>query len=434
MIQKAKGTRDLLPDTCEKIRKLEDSFIHVCGLYGYREIRFPMFEKTSLFERSVGESSDIVRKEMFRVISGANLDKYCQGEYDIVKEGLTLRPEGTAPTVRSFIENKIYATAQPTKLFYMGSNFRNERPQAGRFREFTQFGIEYLGSQDPYCDAEVIALGVDLIKRVGVEDIELRVNSVGCPKCRGHYHKILKDFLSDKVEHLCFDCQERYEINPLRILDCKVEADQERIKGYPVLLDHLCDECRVHFDEVKETLTQLGLDYRVDPSIVRGLDYYTKTAFEILSPLLGSQSTICGGGRYDGLVEELEGPPTPAVGFGLGMDRLLMASEIANGDKLEDEKRKGILLLPLGSEEKKTLSALSAKLREAGHYCEMEVMARSMRSAMKYADKARFKWVFVYGESEREKGVILLRNMDKGQQEEVLLDRIVEVINEQSTY
>ncbi len=432
MIQKPKGTRDLLPETCEKIRKLEDSFIHLCGLYGYREIRFPMFEKTSLFQRSVGESSDIVRKEMFRVISGANLDKYCQGDYDLVKDGLTLRPEGTAPTVRSFIENKLYAQAQPTKLFYMGSNFRNERPQAGRFREFTQFGIEYIGSQDAYCDAEVIGLAMDLIENEGVKDLELRINSVGCPNCRGNYQKVLKDFLADKVEHLCYDCQERYEVNPLRIIDCKIEADQELIKGYPIQLDHLCDDCHEHFNSLKSHLKSLGYDYLVDPSIVRGLDYYTKTAFEIISPSLGSQSTICGGGRYDGLVEELEGPSTPAVGFGLGMDRLLIASELAKKDEKLQPQRRGILLLPLGQEQKEALVALSAKLRKSGHYCEMEVLGRSLRSAMKYADKNMFKSVLVYGESEKEKQVVLLRDMEGGEQVEVAMDRILEVINDKS--
>ncbi|NLY73092.1 MAG: histidine--tRNA ligase [Tissierellia bacterium] len=426
MIQKPKGTRDFLPETTEKIRKLENLFIEICGLYGYREIRFPMFEKTSLFQRSVGESSDIVRKEMFRVISGANLDKYARGDYDIEKEGFTLRPEGTAPTIRSFIENKLYAQAQPTKLFYMGSNFRNERPQAGRFREFTQFGIEYIGSQDGYCDAEVIALAMDVIKKVGIDNTEVRINSVGCPKCRSSYHELLKDFLADKVEFLCYDCKDRYEINPLRILDCKVEADQERIKGHPVLLDHLCDECSQHFEDVKGHLNALGIEYVVDPSIVRGLDYYTKTAFEIISPSLGSQSTICGGGRYDGLTEELEGPATPSVGFGMGMDRLLMA--MAEDDK--EEGRKGILLLALGQEQKMELSALSAKLRRAGLYCQLEVMERSLKAAMKYADKQNFKSVLVYGQDESEKGVIVHRDLDKGEQKEIKFTDIVEVLSE----
>lgn len=426
MIQKPKGTRDLLPDTCEKIRILENLFVELCGLYGFREIRFPMFEKTSLFERGVGESSDIVRKEMFRVISGANLDKYCRGDYNIQKEGLTLRPEGTAPTMRSFIENKIYADAQPTKLFYMGSNFRNERPQAGRFREFTQFGIEYIGSEDAYCDAEVIGFAMDMMQRLEITDNELRINSVGCPSCRHIYHEHLRSFLADKVEHLCHDCQERYDINPLRILDCKVEADQERIKGYPVLLDHLCEECAGHFKKLEEYLTAMELDYTVDTSIVRGLDYYTKTAFEITSSSLGSQSTICGGGRYDGLIEQLGGPPTPGVGFGMGMDRLLMAVK----EEEEEETRKGILLLALGEKQKPPLINLGVKLRKAGHYTELEVMNRSLRASMKHANKRLYKIVLVYGESEKDKGVILYRDMDKGEQIEVEFDKIVEVLSE----
>lgn len=426
MIQKPKGTRDLLPDTCEKIRILENLFIELCGLYGFRELRFPMFEKTSLFERSVGESSDIVRKEMFRVISGANLDKYCKGNYDIQKEGLTLRPEGTAPTVRSFIENKIYAEAQPTKFFYMGSNFRNERPQAGRFREFTQFGIEYIGSSDAYCDAEVIGVAMDMMERLHIKDNELRINSVGCPSCRKAYHELLRNFLEDKVEHLCHDCQERYEINPLRILDCKIEADQRRIQGHPVLLDHLCDSCAKHFEDLKTYLRTMGLPFTVDPGIVRGLDYYTKTAFEIVSSSLGSQSTICGGGRYDGLIEELEGPPTPAVGFGMGMDRLLMASDLER----QRSERRGYFLLPLGLEQKADLVALAVKLRKAGHYCELEVMERSLKAAMKYADKKGYKGVLVYGESEKEQGEILYRDMEKGEQKRVKFDTILEVLGE----
>lgn len=426
MIQKPKGTRDMLPETCEKIRILENLFIELCGLYGFREIRFPMFEKTSLFERSVGESSDIVRKEMFRVISGANLDKYCQGDYNIQKEGLTLRPEGTAPTMRSFIENKLYADAQPTKLFYMGSNFRNERPQAGRFREFTQFGIEFIGSGHAYCDAEVIGFAMDMMERLGIDDNELRINSVGCPSCRQAYHEHLRSFLEDKVEYLCQDCQQRYDINPLRILDCKIEADQERIKGHPVLLDHLCEDCAQHFESLKLNLNAMEVDYVVDTSIVRGLDYYTKTAFEILSSSLGSQSTICGGGRYDGLVEELDGPPTPGVGFGMGMDRLLMAMK----EEEKTDKRRGIFLLPLGQEQEAALVKLAVKLRREGYYSEIEVMQRSLRASMKYANKQLFKSVLVYGESERQKGVILYRDMDKGQQIEVEFDKILEVLCE----
>lgn len=426
MLQKPKGTRDFLPETCKDIRELENLFVELCSYYGYNEIRYPMFERTALFERGVGASSDIVRKEMFRVISGANLEKYCQGTYDMQKEGLTLRPEGTAPVVRSFIENKLYAEAQPKKLFYMGSNFRNERPQAGRFREFTQFGIEFFGSMDPYCDAEVIALGMDMIHRVGIEDAELRINSVGCPSCRKEYHKLLKDFLSDKVEHLCYDCKDRYEINPLRILDCKVPEDQEMIKGFPLLLDHLCEDCKEHFDQVQKHLKDLGLDFVVDPLIVRGLDYYTKTAFEILSGSLGSQSTICGGGRYDGLVEELEGPPTPGVGFGMGMDRLLMAM----GDREKEEVREGCYLLPLGKENKSTMVSLAGKLRSANVHAEIEVLDRSMRAAMRYGDKQNFRYILVFGDSEREKGVVQVKDMEKGGQVEVELDQVLEVISE----
>ena len=416
MIQKPKGMRDFLPEEVEHIRQLEDRFIHLSQLYGFREIRYPMFEKTELFERGVGETTDIVTKEMFRVISAANLEKYKAGEYDLRKEGLTLRPEGTASVMRSFIENKLYARAMPMKLSYMGSNFRNERPQAGRFREFTQFGVETLGSDDAFCDAEIIALAVDVILQSGVPQIDTLINSVGCPVCRPKFHDALRTFLADKVEHLCGDCQSRFEKNPLRIIDCKVPADQQRIKGHPVMIDYLCEECDQHFRSLQHYLDGLGVAYEIDPNIVRGLDYYVKTAFEIKHDNLGAQSSICGGGRYDGLVQNLGGPDIPGVGFGMGMDRLLMAADLYR-PTAETPEREGSYLIGFGETAKLILVDLLAKLRRAGQTVELEVNQRSMKAAMKQADRMNARYAVIVGEDELAQNKIAVRDLSSSTQQ-----------------
>lgn len=428
MIQKPKGTRDFLQEASRKARESEDLFVSIAKKYQFQEIRYPMFEKTELFKRGVGDTTDVVQKEMFQVISSANLEKYCEGKFNLQKEGLALRPEGTASVVRSFIENKLYADAQPTKLFYTGSNFRNERPQAGRFREFTQFGIEALGSTDPFTDAEVIALAMEVINAHGITNHKCFINSIGCPECRPAFTEALKEFLGEKKDELCHDCQSRFDKNPLRILDCKVPEDQELIKGHPVMLDHLCDSCKDHFEKVKAALTALDVPYEVDPGIVRGLDYYRMTAFEIKDDRLGAQSTICGGGRYDGLVEQLGGPSTPGIGFGMGMDRLLIAKDLE--EDVETTKDRGMLIVAMGDKEKEEAIKLISKLRKEGHLVELEVTGRSLKASFKYADKQHFSRVLILGEEEFKKGVFMVKNLVKGEQEEMTLEALLKDLEE----
>lgn len=429
MIQKPKGMRDFLPEEVLKIRELEQRFIALSEQYGFREIRYPMFEKTELFERGIGDTTDVVTKEMFRVISAANLEKYKTGDYDLKKEGLTLRPEGTASVMRSFIENKLYAQAMPMKLSYLGSNFRNERPQAGRFREFTQFGVETLGSEDAFCDAEIIDLAATMILNSGVPAIDTLINSVGCPTCRPIFHQALREFLSGKVDQLCGDCQERFDKNPLRIIDCKVPADQELIQGHPVMLDYLCDDCKDHFDQLQHYLDALGVAYEIDPNIVRGLDYYVKTAFEIKHDGLGAQSAICGGGRYDGLVENLGGPDIPGVGFGMGMDRLLMAADLYR-EEADKPERAGSFLIGFGKAAKLVLVELLAKLRDGGQIAELEVNDRSMKAAMKQADRMNARYAIIVGENELAQGKIAVRDLKESEQQLMTVEEFLRRVEE----
>jgi histidyl-tRNA synthetase len=305
-----KGTKDVLPDEVYKWHYVERAFADICERYGFREIRTPDFEHTELFKRGVGDTTDIVQKEMYT--------------WEQAKRSLTLRPEGTSPVVRAFVEHKLYAEAQPSKYYYNIPCFRYEKPQSGRLRAFHQFGIEVFGTNNMMADAEVIALGHDFLQEMGITDIELRINSIGCPNCRSKYREVLKDFLRPKYDCLCDTCKSRFDRNPMRILDCKSPEDQELVKDAPKMLDHLCDECREAFEELKADLDAMGIPYVVDPGIVRGLDYYTKTAFEFVTTAIGAQGTVCGGGRYDHLSEELGGPPIPGVGFGLGIERLLI--------------------------------------------------------------------------------------------------------------
>lgn len=427
MIQKPKGMRDFLPEEVVKIRELESRFIELSGLYGFSEIRFPMFEKTELFERGVGETTDIVTKEMFQVISAANLEKYKAGDYDLHKEGLTLRPEGTASVMRSFIENKLYAKAMPMKLSYLGSNFRNERPQAGRFREFTQFGVETLGSDDAFCDAEVIALGVEMILASGVPEVETLINSVGCPECRPKFHAALREFLADKVDSLCGDCQIRFDKNPLRIIDCKVPADQALIQGHPVMLDYLCPECDEHFKQLQAYLNGLGVTYQIDPNIVRGLDYYVKTAFEMKHAPIGAQSSICGGGRYDGLIAELGGPDIPGVGFGMGMDRLLMAAELYRPADTTPE-RSGSYLIGFGEDARLVLVELLARLRRASQVAELEVNQRSLKAAMKQADRMNARYAIIVGEDELAQDKLAVRDLSTSVQQLMTAEEFLRLV------
>ncbi|HOE57875.1 MAG TPA: histidine--tRNA ligase, partial [Bacillota bacterium] len=381
LTQAPKGTKDILPSEVYKWHYVENIIREICALHGYREIRTPIFEHTELFERGVGETTDVVQKEMYTF-----MDK---GERSI-----TLKPEGTSPTVRAFVEHSIFNEPQPTKAYYLIPCFRYEKPQSGRLREHHQFGVEALGTSDPSVDAEIINIAMMLYGRLGVEDLEIRINSVGCPKCRAEYNKKLKEYLSKRLDNLCETCRERYEKNPMRIIDCKEEKCKQQLSDIPYMLDNTCNECREHFEGLKNSLEALGLAYVVDPRIVRGLDYYTKTAFEIVSNDIGAQGTVCGGGRYDGLVKECGGPDTPGIGFGLGLERLLLV--VGNrGIDIPVPVYMDVYIANIGDKGSKEALRQINKLRKEGIKAEKDYMGRSLRSQMKYANKINAGYVVV---------------------------------------
>lgn len=413
-IQRPKGTQDLLPGVVEQWQELEEQIRRICKEYGYQEIRTPIFEATELFQRGVGETTDIVNKEMYTF-----LDK---GERSI-----TLRPEGTASVCRAYVENKLYGGPQPVKLYYMGPMFRYERPQSGRFRQFHQFGIEVLGADKPIVDAEVITLVWDLFKRLGLKGLEVHVNSVGCPQCRPEHKEKLQAFLAPRKEQLCKDCQVRFDKNPLRILDCKNPTCQEITQGAPTTLDTLCPDCAKHFAELQGLLDAAGVVYKVDPRLVRGLDYYRKTAFEVLVEDIGAQSAICGGGRYDGLVQEVGGPPTPGIGFAMGIERVLAAMKLAQKEE-SAEMKEYLMLVALGENAQRKGFALVSDLRQKGVPASIDLLGRSLKAQLKAADRAQAKYAAILGEEELEKGIIILRNLRLGEQEELALEDFSELV------
>ena len=414
MLTKApKGTKDILATEVHKWQYLEKVFREVCESFGYKEIRTPVFEHTELFERGVGETTDVVQKEMYTF-------------EDKGGRSITLKPEGTAPVVRAVIEHKLYSGAMPLKFYYITPCYRYERPQAGRLREFHQFGIEVFGSDQAAVDAEVMSLVYNFYKTLKVDGIGLNINNIGCPKCRTEYNHRLREFLKERLDNLCETCQTRYEKNPMRILDCKNEKCQTEITDAPLMINHLCNECNEHFEKVKEYLDLAGIEYKVDPKIVRGLDYYTKTAFEFISNEIGSQSTVCGGGRYDRLVEELGGPPTPAVGFGMGIERLLLTLE-NKGIDLPKEKGLDIFIVTIGEKADKEAFKLLAKLRENNISADKDYLGRSIKAQFKYSDKLEAEYTIVIGDDEVDKGVVTLKNMYSGEQVEV---NIVNLIDE----
>ncbi|WP_099187787.1 histidine--tRNA ligase [Tepidibacter mesophilus] len=413
-IKAPRGTKDILPKDSYKWTHVENLFRQVCALFGYEEIRTPVFESTDLFKRGVGETTDIVQKEMYSFQDNGGRD-------------ITLKPEGTAGAVRAFIENKIYADAQPSKLYYITPCFRYERPQAGRMRQFHQFGVEAFGSESASIDAEVMALAMEFFKRVGLEKLELRINSIGCPKCRNEYNDKLRSYLKEKLDKLCNTCQTRYEKNPLRILDCKNESCQSEIKDAPLMIDNICGDCKDHFEKVKVYLNKMDINYIVDPKIVRGLDYYTKTAFEIISQDIGAQSTVCGGGRYDGLVEQLEGPKTPGIGFAIGVERLLLTLENNN---IEIPKEDGIDIFVVTIGEKAEIESFKIlkSLRENNISCDKDHVGKSVKAQFKYSDKINAKYTIVLGDDEIEKNLATLKNMQTSEQTEIKLSEIADVL------
>ena len=401
-----KGTKDILPKEVYRWQYVEDAFRKTCSRYGYGEMCTPVFEHTELFKRGIGDTTDVVQKEMYT--------------FEIAERSLTLKPEGTSPVVRSFIENKLYADTLPAKYYYITPCYRYEKMQKGRQREFHQFGIEVFGSNSMLADAEVINLAMDFFNGLGINNLKLHINSIGCPKCRAEYRKALQDFLRPNIDKFCSDCRERFEKNPMRILDCKVPEDKAMTQGAPMMLDYLCDDCRKAFEELKANLTALGIEYEVDPGIVRGLDYYTKTAFEIVSSDLGAQSTVCGGGRYDNLIEEVGGPATPGVGFGLGIERLLLVLE-ANGIEIPKPKACDVFIACIGDEAKFEGLKIAKDLRGRGFKTMMDVSERGLKAQFKYADRLSADYTIVIGSDEIQKGVVSLRDMNKSTQEEIAI-------------
>ena len=409
-----RGTKDILPDTVGDWNYVEGKIRELCRRFGYSEIRTPIFEHTELFQRGIGEGTDVVDKEMYTFTD--------RGERSI-----TLRPENTASAVRAYLQNKLYAQSNLVKLFYIGSMFRYDRPQAGRMREFHQFGVEALGEANPAVDAEVILLAMNLLEGLGLKDLELSINSVGCPKCRSKYRTMLQDFFRDKLEDLCEDCRSRFERSPLRILDCKKDSDKPYMADAPKITDCLCEECADHFAKLKELLTSAGISFIHDPRLVRGLDYYTKTAFEIKYPPLGAQSAVAGGGRYDGLIEEMGGNPTPAVGFATGLERLLLALESQN---LLPEKNRSVdaYVVALGETAQAEGFKLLNSLRQQGLSAAMDFAGRSMKAQMKQANKLGAKYSVILGEDEIAEGVVMLRSMEDSSQAKVPINQVAEKI------
>lgn len=404
-IKAPKGTKDTMPRDSYKVQYIEKEFSELCRLYGFGEVRTPMFESTELFNRGVGETTDIVQKEMYTF-------------EDLGHRSITLKPEGTSPAVRAFIESHDYAEMQPTKYYYDSPCFRYERPQAGRLREFHQFGVENFGTPDMMADAEVIALASDFIKKIGIEDVELRINSVGCRECRPIYRKALQDYLRPYYEDLSDISKDRFEANPMRIIDSKDITDQRIAKDAPYMLDYLCDDCKAAFEALKTNLDAMGISYVVDPRIVRGLDYYTKTAFEFVTTKIGAQGTVCGGGRYDHLVEEIGGPSIPGVGFGLGKERLLILME-QNDIIVDDPNVPDISVSFIGDKARLYALDLVHKLRACGVSAIIDTLNRNLKGQMKYANKLNARYSVVIGENEIEKGIVTLKNMNSGEQKEI---------------
>lgn len=406
-IKRPNGTEDVLPKDVHKWHTIEKIARETAESFGFSEIRIPTFENTDLFLRSVGETTDVVQKEMYTVM--AKETKF------------TLRPEGTAGTIRAMLQNGLLNEALPQRVFYILSCFRHERPQAGRLREFHQFGLEMAGSASPAADAEVISLAKTLLDRLEIKNIELYINSIGCPTCRAKYHDALRNYFEARKDELCDTCKDRLVKNPMRILDCKRPVCQEIGKDAPVIIDYLCEECSEHFEKLKKYLTNMGIDFKVNPKIVRGLDYYTKTVFEFVTTEIGAQGTVCGGGRYDGLIEQLGGQHIPALGFAMGIERLLIVMDKQNCRYLTPKKC-DIYFATMGDAALEKAMELSKELREFGYFSEYDLMGRGLKAQMKYANKNGALYTVVLGDNELAEGKAKLKDMEKGDEIEIALD------------
>lgn len=410
MIQLVKGTKDIYGAEVKAWQEIEGKMRRLCETFGIGEIRTPAFEFTELFVRGVGETTDIVQKEMYTFTDDGD-------------RSLTLRPEGTAGAVRAYIEHGMHNQAQPTKLYYISPTFRCENTQAGRQRQFHQFGVEMLGSYSAAQDAEAISVAAALLEEMGVHGVQLRMNSLGCPECCSRYNKQLREFIGNNLDRLCPTCKERFEKNPLRVLDCKEESCQKVIADAPSVLDCLDEECTAHFQKVQDILTEMGIDFMIDPKIVRGLDYYTRTVFEFVSDGL----TVCGGGRYDNLVEECGGKPTGAVGFGLGIERLIMILEKQNG-ALEEKPERDVYIGSMGEKGLIRAQAITLALRKEGIRAECDTVERSVKAQMKYANKIGSRYSVIIGDSELESDQVELKEMETGEKETVALSSLAEIL------
>ena len=409
LITKAiRGTQDVLPADSYKWQHIEQTALAIARDYGFREMRAPVFEHTELFQRSVGETTDVVQKEMYTFDDKGG-------------RSITLRPEGTAGMARVLLEHGLQNEPLPVKVSYITSCYRYEKPQAGRLREFHQFGVECFGAAAPQADAEAIALARTILNELGVTGVSLHLNSIGCPECRAKYHAALKAYFDARKDELCETCRGRLDRNPMRILDCKSPVCSAVAKDAPVMLDYLCDDCRSHFDGVKGCLEAAGISYAIDTRIVRGLDYYTRTVFEFVSDALGSQSTVCGGGRYDGLIDELGGPHLPSLGFGMGLERLMLIMEAKNA-KFPTPPRCELYLASMGERAAQRCFAIATQLRDGGVSVECDTVGRSLKAQMKYADKIGARYVIVVGDNELESGLARLKDMESGESSEIALD------------
>lgn len=411
MINIPKGTKDVLPDESYKWHYVESVVKGVAERFGASEIRTPVFEHTELFLRGVGDTTDIVNKEMYTFTDKGG-------------RSITLKPEGTAGVARSFIENGLGNRAMPLKMYYITPVFRYERPQAGRLREHHQFGIEFYGAKGADTDAEVILLAYTVLKELGL-NVKLNINSMGCEKCRKDYNVALKEYLKNNIDGLCETCRVRYEKNPLRILDCKVESCRELVKNAPAITDYLCDDCKAHFEKLKKLLDVAGLEYTVNPHIVRGLDYYTKTVFEFVTADLGSQGTVCGGGRYDNLISQLGGGDVPGVGFGMGLERILMLME-AKGIKIPDAPHCKLFIATMGDEAYEKAFDIVFKLRQKGVFADLDHMERGIKAQFKYSDKINAEYVATLGENELNEGFLNLKKMSDGSVEKLPINGLID--------
>ena len=404
----ARGTGDVLPSVSHKNRFIEATMLEIGGNFGFKEIRTPVFEHTELFNRSVGETTDVVQKEMYTFEDNGG-------------RSITLKPEGTAGAVRAFLEHGLFNEPMPMKLAYVTPCYRYEKPQAGRLREFHQFGVECFGAAAPAADAEVIALGKHIFDFFGIDDLRLEINSIGCPECRKNYQAALREYFNSNIDDLCETCKGRLDRNPMRILDCKSPVCSGIAENAPKILDYICDDCQAHFDAVKKYLDAMGIEYTVNPTIVRGLDYYTRTVFEFVTGSIGAQSTVCGGGRYDGLVEQLGGPAVPACGFAVGLERFMMLLE-ARGIELPAENPVDLYIASMNEEANIKAAELAIKVREEGVACLFDTVGRSLKAQMKFANKMGVLYTAVLGTDEIEKGVVNVKYMADGTEVPVALD------------